>query len=61
MAKSGKPYLLNLTEIQRAFAEEVAWQNRLRLSEYFRELVEAEMQKRPDIVELVTKKLKGEK
>lgn len=55
MKESKKSYLLNLTKFESAFVDEMAWENRQRLSEYFRELIEAEMQKRPDVVE----KLKG--
>lgn len=53
MKKVVKPYLLNLSEVERAFVEEMAWRNRKKLSEYFRALVNLEMQKHPDIVKLV--------
>lgn len=54
LRKVVKPYLLNLGEVERAFVEEMAWRNRKKLSEYFRQLVNAEMQKYPDVVRLVT-------
>ena len=57
MRKVTKPYLLNLSEVERAFVEEMAWRNRKKLSEYFRLLVNAEMQKHPDIVKLVIGRL----
>ena len=57
MRKIGKPYMLNLSEAERAFVDEMAWRNRMKLSEYFRGLIHAEMQKRPDIVKLVTSRM----
>ena len=53
MRKEVKPYLLNLSETERAFVEEMAWRSRKKLSQYFRGLVSSEMQKNPEIVELV--------
>lgn len=57
MRKMGKPYMLNLSEAERAFVDEMAWRKRMKLSEYFRDLIHAEMQKRPDIVRLVTSQM----
>ena len=53
MPKVVKPYLLNMSELERAFVEEMAWRNRQKLSEYFRSIVKAEMQRRPDVMKLV--------
>jgi len=57
LKKIVKPYLLNLSEVERAFVEEMAWRSRKKLSEYFRSLVNSEMQKHPDIVKLVIGRL----
>lgn len=57
MRKVTKSYLLNLSEVERAFVEEMAWRNRKKLSEYFRLIVNTEMQKHPDVVKLVIGRL----
>ena len=58
MRKIVKPYLLNLSETERAFVEEMAWRNRKKLSEYFRQLVNAEMQKYPGVMDFVMNRLR---
>lgn len=53
MRKEVKPYLVNLSVEQKKFAQEMAWRRRQRLSEYFRHLIDDEMRKHPDVVEIV--------
>lgn len=57
MRKVTKPYLLNLTTLEREFVEEMAWRGRKKLSEYFRDIVRSEMQKHPEIVKLVSNRI----
>lgn len=57
MKKVTKPYLVNLTEVERAFVEEMAWRKREKLSEYFRRLINVEMQKNPTVMQAVMTKM----
>lgn len=59
MSELKKPYLLNLTVLERAFVEEMAWRRRKKLSEYFKSVLNREMQENPDVVKLVSERVKN--
>lgn len=48
-----KPYLLNMSEFEMLFVKEAAWQQRLKVAEYLRFLIDAEIEKNPEIVERI--------
>lgn len=57
MRKVAKPYLINMTEVERAFVEEMAWRRRQKLSEYFRNLIHADMKDKPDVVKAAAERI----
>ena len=54
MRKVIKSYLLNLSEVERAFVGEMARRSGQKVSQYFRGIISEEMRKHPDVVETIT-------
>lgn len=51
-------YLVNMSNLERAFVDELAWRRRQKLSQLFRSLIDEEMKRNPDVVQIVQERMR---
>lgn len=57
MRKDRATYMLYMSDTEKAFIEEMAWRKKLPMAQYIKRLIRNEMEKNPQVVEMVQKKV----
>ena len=55
--KGQKPYMLQMSEHEKAFIDEMAWRNKMSIAQYVRGLIKEQMERYPMVAQAVYKKI----
>lgn len=56
MRKGQRPYMLQMSEHEKAFIEEMAWRNKMSIAQYVRNLIKEQMERNPDVAQDIYEK-----